>query len=434
MSVKTKILLMKLKDFWFEYKRSKSGLIGLGILIFFVSLALAAPIIAPYDPLRDTYLAGAYALPAWAAPPSVPRNMHLESPSYPKPVRIVGDYKEWNVKMLLDYPCKEPPARMVIRITLEYDDEELKSFTSKGYMPWYSIVIVKPNKEEMEVAKAFIETKVVRFDTGLKTGLIEKIFTMPGTYKILVKVGGYGLTFKLVKVTVDIKGKAWGILGTDWQGRDVWSQLVWGTRTALIIGILASVLGVSIGILYGLISGFLGGKVDEVMMRLADVLIAIPKLPLLIALAVILEPNIWLVIVLLGFLGWMGIAKVARSMTLQIKTMQYIEAAYAAGASNARVMIRHILPQLMPYAYANLALSVPDAILVEAGLSFLGLGDPRRITWGKMLHEAQATAALSQGAWWWVIPPGLAIAFLSMSFVLIGHAIDEILNPRLRKL
>lgn len=223
----------------------------------------------------------------------------------------------------------------------------------------------------------------------------------------------------------------YGLMGTDVQGRDLWPALVYGLRWALIIGITVAVISTLIGVMYGVISGYMGGYVDLVMTRVAQVVYSLPVLPLLIILTYFFGPNIWNVVLILIAFGWVGIVFTVRSMVLQIKENLYVEAARAIGASSWRIIFRHVFPQILPYTFASIALSVPGAILAEAGLSFLGLGDPNIVTWGKILHSAQASGAVLKGAWWWVIPPGLGIAIVGMTFVFIGYALDRILNPRL---
>ncbi len=223
----------------------------------------------------------------------------------------------------------------------------------------------------------------------------------------------------------------YGLMGTDYLGRDLWSAIIYGVRWALIIGITVSVISVIIGVLYGTISGYLGGKVDSVMLRIAQIWYSLPVLPLLIILAYFFGQNIWNIVWILIVFGWVGMVFTVRSMVLQIKENVYIEAARAIGASSWRIITRHVFPQILPYTFASIALSVPGAILAEAGLSFLGLGDPALVTWGKILHEAELNGALLKGAWWWVLPPGLGIALVGMTFVFIGYALDKILNPRL---
>ncbi len=165
-------------------------------------------------------------------------------------------------------------------------------------------------------------------------------------------------------------------------------------------------------------------------MRFNDILLTIPGLPLLIVLTAVIGPSIISVVVLIGFLGWMGIARLIRSQVLSLKTKAFVEAARASGGGTWHIIGRHLVPNVITMAYTQLALTVPGAIVTEAALSFLGLGDPFLQTWGKMLHDVQYYGAVSE--WWWAIPPGLCIALLSMAFVFIGYAMDDILNPKLR--
>ena len=223
----------------------------------------------------------------------------------------------------------------------------------------------------------------------------------------------------------------YGVLGTDNQGRDLWSAMLYGLRWALIIGVVVSVLSTLIGVIYGVISGYMGGWTDIIMLRFAQIMYSLPVLPLLIILAYFFGQSIWNIVWLLVVFSWVGMVFTVRSMVLQIKENLYVEAARAIGASSKRIILRHVFPQVLPYTFASIALSVPGAILSEAGLSFLGLGDPAVVTWGKILHDAQAAGAVLNGAWWWVVPPGIGIAVVGMTFVFIGYALDRILNPRL---
>jgi peptide/nickel transport system permease protein len=146
-----------------------------------------------------------------------------------------------------------------------------------------------------------------------------------------------------------------------------------------------------------------------------------------------LKPSIWNLVGLLIAFGWPGTALVTRSMALQLKEETYVEAARAFGASHGRIILKYILPQTLPYLFASMALGVPGAILTEAAVSFLGLGDPTKITWGRILNEAQASMATVNGYWWWVIPPGLMIMVAGTTFIFIGYALDTVLNPRLKR-
>jgi ABC-type dipeptide/oligopeptide/nickel transport system permease subunit len=226
-------------------------------------------------------------------------------------------------------------------------------------------------------------------------------------------------------------GTGWGMLGTNQQGFDIWAQLVYGARISLYVGVVAAALAVSIGLIVGLASGYLGRFVDEILMRATDVLIVLPGLPLLIVLFSVLGASIENLILLEGLLGWMGFAKLVRSQVLSLRERSYIEAAKAAGSGSGHILFRHVLPNVMGLVYVTLATSVPGAIVAEAALSFLGFYDPNRMSWGRMLEEMQTAHAV--WAWWWVLPPGLCIAGISIAFVLLGYALDEVLNPRLRQ-
>ncbi len=222
------------------------------------------------------------------------------------------------------------------------------------------------------------------------------------------------------------------ILGTDDKGHDIWTWLVYGSRVAFIVGITAAFISVMIGTLYGVYSGFKGGATDTVLMRFVDIMLTIPTLPILLILTAILGPSIWNIIMVISAFGWAGIARVIRAQTLSLRGRPFVDAARVAGASNRRIMFSHIFPNVLPYSFLYMTLGVAGAILTEAALSFLGLGDPKAISWGQMLYSIQTAGAVMY-AWWWLLPPGLAITLISTGFYLIGRAFDEILNPRLRK-
>ncbi|HBJ82103.1 ABC transporter permease, partial [Pseudothermotoga sp.] len=185
-------------------------------------------------------------------------------------------------------------------------------------------------------------------------------------------------------------------------------------------------------VIYGVVSAYYGGIVDSIMQRIWEVFINIPLLPVLIVLSAIFKPSIWNLIVMMSLFFWVGPVKTVRSMALQIKEETYVEAARALGASHGRIIFRHMIPILIPYAFASMALNVPSAILYEATVSLLGLGDATIVTWGQILHDAMSGGAVTNGLWWWVVPPGVAIALVGMTFAFLGFAMDTILNPKLR--
>jgi peptide/nickel transport system permease protein len=259
----------------------------------------------------------------------------------------------------------------------------------------------------------------------------EKI--LKGNYLFLVNLYGVNEQTNIINSKLILGGKVFGIMGTDELRRDIMVGLLWGTPLALLIGITVAVGSVMMGLVYGVYAGFKGKKTDEGMMRFNDVIYALPALPFLIILAVTISNSIFLIIGFLMIFSWVGIAKVSRSMALQIKTKQYVEASKIMGQKNSKIIFKHIIPQLLPYTFASIAISVPAAITTEAGLSFLGLGDPTFPTWGQILHDANTFGAAARGLWWWIVPPGLMIAITGLAFVFIGNALDTIINPKLKR-
>ena len=256
---------------------------------------------------------------------------------------------------------------------------------------------------------------------------------LKGKYTFMINMYGMNSKSEVIDSRIILGGKAFGLMGTDELRRDLAVGLLWGTPLALFIGISVAIGSVTAGLVYGVYSGYKGKKTDETMMRFNDIIYALPALPFLIILAVTISNSIFLMIGFLMIFSWVGVAKVSRSMSLQIKTRQYVEAAKIMGQKDRRIIFRHIIPQLLPYTFASIAISVPAAITTEAGLSFLGLGDPSFPTWGQILHDANTYGAAAQGFWWWIVPPGLLIAITGLAFVFIGNALDSIINPKLKR-
>lgn len=228
-------------------------------------------------------------------------------------------------------------------------------------------------------------------------------------------------------------GLTHGLLGADGYGMDVLTQVLYGARISLIVGSLAAVLATTLEIVFGVTAGYLGGIVDEITMRVVDVMLCLPTLPLLLALSAYFRPNVYFIVLIIAVFGWQGGARVIRSRVLSVREMPFVESAKSSGASDSYLIFRHLIPNVFPIAIASMILAVPAAVLTEAGLSFLGFGDPLAPTWGKMLNEAQDSGAFHQLAWHYILPPGLAITILCVAFVFVGHALDEIVNPRLRR-
>ena len=193
-----------------------------------------------------------------------------------------------------------------------------------------------------------------------------------------------------------------------------------------------SLLGMFIGTTLGIISGYMGGWVDTVIQRVSDVIANIPLLPILIFMVFVFGSNLFLIILLLVIFSWPGLTILVRSMVLQLRTGQFVEASWALGASRKRVMFRHIFPQIAPFVFAQMIFFTPAAILAEAGLSFLGLGDPSMLTWGQILEQGFRTGAVYVGYWWWVLPPGILIVCTAVTFALLALGLEPVVNPRLR--
>jgi len=224
-----------------------------------------------------------------------------------------------------------------------------------------------------------------------------------------------------------------GPLGTDSEGRPIWDQLVYGARISLLVGLAATVIAMVIGSAVGIAAGFYGRWTGAVLMRLTEWFLVIPFLPLAIVLAAILGPNVRNVIIVIGITSWPGTARVIRAQVLTLKERLYVERSRALGASNRHLMLRHIVPNVSPLILANTTLTVPIAILSESTLSFLGLGDQQKPSWGRMLDEAFSNGAIGQNAWWWYLPPGIGIVLVVLAFTFVGHALEEVLDPRLRE-
>lgn len=222
-------------------------------------------------------------------------------------------------------------------------------------------------------------------------------------------------------------------LGTDADGRSILTLVVQGSRISMLVGLVASAITMVIGALVGIVAGYAGSWTDRSLMRITDFFLVIPFLALAIVLAAVFGSNIWVLIAIIGFTSWPGTARLVRAQTLSVKEHLYVERARALGGSNWHVISRHILPNVMPVILANLILTVAIAILSESALSFLGLGDITRVSWGTMIDQAFDNGALTIGAWWWLLVPSFCIVLLVLGFTLVGFAFDEVINPRIRE-
>ena len=221
-------------------------------------------------------------------------------------------------------------------------------------------------------------------------------------------------------------------LGLDDGGIDMVTLLMWGARISLVVGFAATLVSMVIGGTIGVLAGYFGGKTDTILMRITDYFLVIPDVPLMIVVAAIWGPSLFHIVIVIGILLWTGTARVLRAQVKSVRERVYVKRARSLGASHLRIVARHVLPQVAPLLIANTVLTIAVAIFDETALSFLGLGDPSRISLGKVIQNAFQRTAVSSGAWWAIVPPGALVALLILSCSLIGQALEDALNPRLR--
>ena len=448
------------KEIWQEFSRNNIGLSGIGIIFALFGLSIFAFLTIPVETFREWNDPASWlsypksALPAWTnyfLPQKVPEHLIL-LPS--ASIQKSSDITAVTHLFFVDYQYDSFPSDFIYQYDAKYTGS-----------PLVTISVTRPDGMELELISSSLPSSIVESkftgmifstDDSIKKNLKNSsdrfsfsfdtissgdiVFSEPDQNKILK--GHYIFEVTIYDVAGNISldqsrfilgGKVYGLMGTDDLRRDLAVGLLWGTPLALFIGITVSVVSVMLGLVYGVFAGFKGKITDEAMMRFNDIIWAMPVLPLLIILAVTVGNSIFLIVGFLVIFGWVGIAKVSRSMALQIRTLQYVEASKLMGQKDFKIIFKHILPQLLPYAFASIAISVPAAITAEAGLSFLGLGDPTFPTWGQILHDASSYGAANRGLWWWIVPPGVMIAITGLAFVFIGHAMDTIVNPKLRR-
>jgi peptide/nickel transport system permease protein len=459
----------KFMEFWNEYKKVKFGLVGLAFLIILLLLIIFEPLIVPFEGATEAWSDIAY----WQDYPQNSRPVWTNFFSKDKrtPSVILEDFKEtelpqrgqvrfFEYEFEYDYNYDIAPKDMILR------------FKGDG-KPFVTISIIRPDGKTIDLirnremiissidgarvsiqnnsgANAYNFASNYESAENLSGVARDRIDVMPvimskadvgitkgaealkGTYTIKISAILREPQENIEKPIITMSGAVSGLMGTDNQKRDLFTGIILGIKWALLIGLLTSFVSITIGVIYGVICAYFGGIVDVIMQRIFEIFYGIPMLPLLIVVSAIFSPSIWLLIAIMGLLYWVGPVKTVRSIGLQIREETFIEASQALGAGHFRLIFKHMVPLLLPYTFASMALLVPGAIVAEATISLLGLGDTTIVSWGQILNSAFRGGAIINGYWWWVVPPGLMIAITGMTFAFIGFAMDKILHPKLK--
>ena len=452
-------------DIFRGFKRSKSGLTGVAILLALILITIYAIAAIPLKSFTQWNNPNSWidqpqsAMPAWLNVLGLKVPEHsvmtakdaekstlledgvlIESHSY----KFNFDYDSYPSDFMVMYSARYGAIQPAVQIdVLRPDGNEFQLYfaslpSSQNESNEFSTRIFSTDRLIADSLAGYSSLFTYRVDPTRPQAMIfsqtDENKVLKGTYVIRNTFYMFDPSDNVVDSGIILGGKVYGIMGTDDLRRDLAVGLLWAAPVALFIGLTVSGAAVSIGLIYGVVAGYKGNRTDEGLMRINDMFYSLPTLPLLVILSVTIGRSIFLITGFLVIFGWVGMAKISRSLALQIKTLQYIEAAKLMGQSDTKIIFKHIIPQLLPLTFASIAIAVPSAILGEAALSFLGLGDPSIPTWGQILHDAHSAGAMSRGLWWWIVPPGMMIAITGLAFVLIGNALDSIVNVRARRM
>ena len=451
--------------FFNEFKKDKTGMIGLSILIISILISLFEPLILTYKEAPKRWRDIDY----WqdnptSAPPIWLNFFQKEKASITANIEAISfetNYidNQLNYKILFeyDYNFDKPPVDLIFHLNIKGNtgliwkvirpDKESIILYDGLYNAYGNLRISAFNDSKNRIFRFYRESvpkflarqldtitttpMTLLFNTK-KNDMAENFLSLKGIYKFEITGKISDSNSEVDNPYMVLVGSMSGLMGTDNMKRDIFSGLISGLKWALFIGIATSFIAVIIGVMYGIISAYFGGFVDGFMQFIYPIFIGIPVLPVMIVMSAIFKPSIWTMIAMMILFSWTGSVMTVRSMAMQLKEETYIEAARTIGAGHFRIIFNHLTPLLLPFSFASMALAVPSAIVYESSLSLLGFGDATIVTWGQILHDAMKGSAVLSGLWWWIIPPGILIAVLGMSFAFLGFALDKILHPKLR--
>jgi peptide/nickel transport system permease protein len=448
-----------------ELLQYKSALIGLVLLMFLLIISTYAIFIYPGSKAVVYWRAGEN---MWIKNPknALPEWWELFTPgkTLPRTIEINPNAKGYAMETLKTTNDGGYFINLSLSFNYEYDEEPsaINVFVNGTPGDNFALFWVYPDGRKIFLTNLTLTTESTNYylsqDIALNTRLemdlykqigkpeysptIEKILfgtlsrefkVQKGMFKLLVQ--GYVKDPKKTSFDLVVYGKVYGIAGTDHLRRPLEIAILYGTPIALAFGLTASVLISVIELVIGVISGYFGGALDTIIQRITEIYMIIPFLNIVILISVFYKLDLWTllgIIIILSIFG-SGI-KSTRAMALQIKELPYVEAAKAYGASDWRIVFIYMIPKILPTLVPSIVLSVPGFVFLEAALSLLGLGDPLLPTWGKVLSDAESQGALYKGLYYWVLEPSFMLILTSISFTLIGFALDRIVNPRLKEM
>ncbi|MEM0049767.1 MAG: ABC transporter permease [Candidatus Bathyarchaeia archaeon] len=467
--------MSKVNRFFSQLLLYKSALAGLIIILFLVGISIYTVITIPYEDAILLWRAGEQywldnprnALPSWI-------NLFSQR-KLPETIILTTERLQVGVSKAIVPTERFSVIKIKFSFNYAYDDfpSEINLFFKAKFnisSPHLTISWVKPNGEKITLRtllvskgedsyyisndkvladdlKKYISNKInnaIPYDPPITLMLFaqeditilspDTARVMKGDYELWID----GIVFE-TDVDLDAKlvvyGKIYGLAGTDHLRRDLRIALLWGTPIALSFGVTASVTIALIQMFIGAVSAWFGGKADTVLQRVTEVFMILPFLPLLIMISTLYKFNIWVLLVVVIMLTVFGSGvKNYRAMFLQIKEFPYVEAARAYGASNIRIILLYLVPKVLPTIIPSIVISVADFVFLEAALAILGLGDPLAPTWGKVIDDAYTYGALYKGLYYWVLQPSIMLALTSLSFAMLGFALDKIFNPRLKEM